>query len=197
MSPRRFHRLLLAIMALGIVSCGQPQPPPQSTNKPANTTPPAAPDSATPVPVQADKPSEISEISEITPQPPDLDARYRRAIVGVWKQSNTGTRWLRIRPDGTGTMYIDPDWIAQTIIGDSLTMRIEWSIEDGRAMMNSISGKPETAFDAVTTLFGRERNQKIVELNEELFVLRDNEDGSLSKWTRVPDDADIPTPIAK
>lgn len=132
----------------------------------------------------------------VAPQPEaDPDDELREKIVGTWKQNNTGVRWLKVRPDGTATMFIDPDWIAKAVIGNGLTVQIEWSIKDGRVLMRSVSGEPSTTFKAVTTLYGSDRNRAIVELSDETFVMLD-EDGSLSKWTRVDTHPVMPKAIA-
>lgn len=129
----------------------------------------------------------------VAPRPEnDPDDVHRASIVGVWKQNNTGIRWLRVRPDGTATMFIDPDWVAKAVIGSGLTIEIEWSVEDGHVMMRSLSGEPSTAFKAVTTLYGSDRNRKIAELSEKSFVMLDEEDGEESAWERVADEGKAP-----
>jgi hypothetical protein len=127
--------------------------------------------------------------TEVRPTPDDL---HRERLVGVWKQHETGVRWLRVRPDGTGRMFIDPDWIAKAVIGSGLTMEIEWSVADGRARMKSVSGTPSAAFKAVSTLYGRDRDRPIVALTDEKFVMLDESDGSTSEWTRVPPNEPLP-----
>ncbi len=91
-------------------------------------------------------------------------------------------------------MFIDPDWVAKAIIGDSLIIEIEWTIEDGRALMNSISGRPNTAFKAVSKLFGTARDQPIIQLDDNALVLRNESEDSLSEWSRV--DSAVPLPKA-
>lgn len=129
----------------------------------------------------------------VAPRPEvDPDDEFRESIVGVWKQNNTGVRWLRVRPDGTATMFIDPDWVAKAVIGNGLTIQIEWSIEDGHVMMRSVSGEPSTTFKAVTTLYGSDRNRMIAELTDRTFVMLDEEDGEKSVWERVIEEAKAP-----
>ena len=125
----------------------------------------------------------------------DPDDLHREKVVGVWKQNYTGVRWLSVRPDGTATMFIDPDWTARLVIGDRLTIDVEWSIEDGYALMKSVGGRPESGFKAAIALFGRERNRKIAELTDDKFVLLDEQDGSRSEWTRVGPDEAVPKEI--
>jgi hypothetical protein len=131
--------------------------------------------------------SDHAEAVPVATQQPesDQDATYREKLVGTWKQYETGVRWLTVRPDGTATMVVDPDWVAKAVIGSRLTVEIEWTVEEGRALFRSVSGKPETAFQAVCTLYGRDRNRPIVEMTEEKFVLLDESDGSRSEWTRI------------
>ncbi len=129
---------------------------------------------------------------------PSEDDLHREQVVGVWKQFETGVRWLKVRDDGTATMFIDPagDWVAKAVIGDGLTMQIEWTIDDGRVLMKSISGEPSSAFKAVSTLYGTDRNRAISQLDDERFVLLDESDGSMSEWTRVGENEPLPNAIA-
>jgi hypothetical protein len=113
------------------------------------------------------------------------DDAHRRTAVGTWTQYDRGPRTLTLREDGTGTMLVEPAGAWAYLIGAKVTMQIEWKVEKGRAIMNSISGQPETAFKAITQLFGKERDREIVELTAEKLVLLDNEDGSKSEWTRA------------
>ena len=124
--------------------------------------------------------------------PADPDERHREAIVGLWKQVQTGVRWLDVRPDGTATMFIDPDWIAKAVIGNSLTVEIEWSIEEGRVFMRSVSGEPKSAFQAVTTLYGSDRERPIVTLDDSKLVMLDEEEGEESAWVRVGSSETVP-----
>ena len=121
-----------------------------------------------------------------------LEAAQRAAIVGVWTQQKTGTRWLRVRADGTATMVVQPDWTARLVIGEKLRVRIEWTCIDGRVLFKSVSGEPESAFKAVTALYGQDRDRALVSLSDTQFVLRDDEDDSLSEWNRVPATTKLP-----
>jgi hypothetical protein len=145
-------------------------------------------------PVVAPRPSDEASKKQAAPTQDELQ---RAQAVGVWKQNESGVRWLRIRPDGTATMFVDPagNWAAQAIIGDGLTIQIEWSIADGRAIMKSISGEPSTTFKAVTALYGADRDRAIEQLDDRKFVMLDDSDGSKSEWTRVGSDVSLPTAV--
>lgn len=173
----RLIRLASPLVAVCLLSCSD-APAGREVARGSKSPPPPA------RPAPSDRPAANAPV--IAPKPerdPDDDLRER--AVGVWKQHYTGVRWLSIRPDGTATMFIDPDWIAKAIIGEALTVQVEWSIDDGQALMKSVSGEPKSAFDAANSLFGSERTRKVAELTDEKFVLLDEEDGSRSEWTRV------------
>lgn len=185
----RLVRLASPLVAACLASCGdvsadrdvavKSSPPPASVRRPE---PPDGSKTDLP-PVVAEKPER------------DADDIHREKAVGVWKQHYTGVRWLSIRPDGTATMFIDPDWIAKAIIGEPLTVRVEWSIDDGRALMKSVSGEPKSGFAATNALFGSERIRKVAELTDAKFVLLDEKDGSRSEWTRVGPDEPLPAAL--
>lgn len=200
----------LLFSTLGLVSCdvtASAPPPNRPSFASGETPPPAKHTSPRREPVEAAIPKQPAQLAQsadaATEKAKDKakaekpDARHRQQIVGVWKQNNTGTRWLRIRPDGTATMFIDPDWVAKAIIGNSLIIEIEWAIEDGRALMNSVSGRPNSAFQAVSKLFGTQRDQPIVQLDDDALVLRDEAEDSLSEWSRVDNAATLPKAIAQ
>lgn len=193
----------LLFSTLGLISCVATISAPQVDRQSSTSVKSAAPILAAgevPEPVEAAIPREPTQPAQATAAGPQeseankADTRHRERIVGVWKQNNTGIRWLRVRPDGTATMFIDPDWVAKAIIGDSLIIEIEWTIEDGRALMNSISGRPNTAFKAVSKLFGTARDQPIIQLDDNALVLRNESEDSLSEWSRV--DSAVPLPKA-
>jgi hypothetical protein len=161
--------------------------PTLAIHSPATSTEKAAP---TADPVVASKPHEAAPLGE--------DDLHRAQVVGVWKQCETGIRWLRVRDDGTATMFVDPgdSWTAKALIGDGLTIQIEWSINDGRVLMRSLSGEPASAFKAVSALYGTDRDRKIARLDDEKFVMLDDSDGSKSEWSRVGTNEELPKAIA-
>lgn len=193
--PRQCRWFAAAALSVGLASCA-PEPSAPTPPKTPTTVDSSARTSATPrPPVQAPKPAEHARNAATTAS---ADNSPRQAILGVWKQDKTGTRWLRFRPDGTGTMFIEPNWVAKRVIGDSLTMHIKWHInDDGHAVMTSTSGTPEGAYQAVTNLYGDERVRTIVTLNDNQLVFRDEEDDSLSKWQRPDPNEKPPKAIAK
>jgi hypothetical protein len=139
----------------------------------------------------------------VAPRPaedlPGEDDLQRKQVVGVWKQYESGIRWLKVRDDGTATMFVDPgdSWTAKALIGDGLTIQIEWSINDGRVLMRSLSGEPASAFKAVSALYGTDRDRKIARLDDEKFVMLDDSDGSKSEWTRVAKSDALPKAITE
>ena len=196
----------LLFSTLGLISCDATISAPQVDRQNPTSVKSVDPILAAgevPEPVEAATPKEPTQTAQATDPGPEkseankADTRHSEQIVGVWKPNNTGTRWLRVRPDGTATMFIDPDWVAKAIIGNSLVIEIEWTIEDGRALMNSISGRPSTAFKAVSKLFGTARDQPIVQLDDNALVLRNESEDSLSEWSRVDSTVALPKAISQ
>lgn len=201
------HRTLAVfslLAAVGLASCSNSTVGPGTSageDQQQQLTPPSLAIRATPSRVAEGIPTTAPVVARKTDEDdaPSEDDLHRKQIVGIWKQFETGVRWLKVRDDGTATMFIDPagDWVAKAVIGDGLTMQIEWTIDNGRVLMKSISGEPATAFKAVSTLYGTDRDRAIARLDDEKFVLLDDSDGSKSEWTRVGKSDSLPKAIAE
>lgn len=195
MRHRLTQAVALSLVAL-LVSCAEVVESPRAR---VQRRPEAVPVATSP---RTDGPAEgrvVADIPPVAAEKPerDPDDLYRENVVGVWKQDYTGVRWLSVRPDGTATMFIDPDWTARLVIGDRLTIDVEWLIEDGKALMKSVGGRPEAGFKAAIALFGVERNRKIAELTDRKFVMLDEADGSTSEWTRVGPGEAVPKELGR
>ena len=126
------------------------------------------------------------------PAPVDPDQRAREQALGLWRQYETGTRYLSIQADGTATMLIEADWKAALLIGSRLTVEINWTIDDGLLTFHSVSGKPQSGFDALTTLYGRDRVRRLETISKDLLVMVDPETGKKSEYTRLGPTDKIP-----
>jgi hypothetical protein len=195
---------LFLFASVGLASCTDSTAAPHPSagdDQQQQLTPPSLAIRPTPSRVAEGIPATAPVIAKTTDEDdaPSEDDHYREQVVGIWKQFESGVRWLKVRENGTATMFIDPagDWVAKAVIGDGLTMQIEWTINDGRVLMKSISGEPSTAFKAVSTLYGTDRDRAIARLDDEKFVLLDDSDGSKSEWTRVGMSESLPKAIVE
>ncbi|MDQ3332063.1 MAG: hypothetical protein M3552_15650 [Planctomycetota bacterium] len=186
------HSRCIALVCLALASCAEQSPPGHADAPKAKSFGPPS------LAIGADSSGSTDEQYDpvVAPKPSRNDV-HRELAVGVWQQEETGVRWLRVRPDGTATMFIDPDWIAKAVIGNGLTVQIEWTIADGRVLMKSISGEPSTTFKAVSTIYGTDRDRAIERLDAESFIMLDDSDGSKSEWERVKPGAPLPKEIAE
>jgi len=120
------------------------------------------------------------------------DEQYRRLIVGDWHQtSDQAQRDLTLRPDGTGSMLVRP-LTATWYLGEQIECDVEWTVENGRAIFGTPSGRPQEKFDRLIGLFGKDRNRKIVELTAERILMYDEQQEKFSEWKRVAADATPP-----
>ena len=113
------------------------------------------------------------------------DTSIRKNIAGHWTRQYSGTWNLEIRDDATGTMTVLPDRFWSLLIGPRVTIRMEWRVENGTAVFDSIDGEPKSSFEAAMTFWKRHQERKIVELNDERFVYKSDDGKSNSVWTRA------------
>ncbi|MCC7420465.1 MAG: hypothetical protein IT428_09300 [Planctomycetaceae bacterium] len=113
------------------------------------------------------------------------DETLRIRIVGAWTRQYSGKWNLEIRSDGTGTMVVEPDRFWSLLVGPRVTIRIEWRVENGLAVCDSIDGEPKSSFEAAMTFWKRHQERRVVELNDERFVYRSDDGKSNSVWNRA------------
>jgi len=123
--------------------------------------------------------------SSTDPTVKDPDEALKESLLGSWKREFYGEWLMTLQKGGTGTIVITPSGIWGTLIGKRVDVNLEWSVENGRIKLRSISGKPDLAFKASVQIFGKERIRKIKELTAHRFIMLDEEDDSETEWTRV------------
>ena len=119
--------------------------------------------------------------------PVDLDAEYRRQMLGQWTQSrDDAERELYLYPDGKALQVILPKgFLATSYLGDRVELDVKWKVENGRAIFESVGGRPADMAERINQMFGTYRNRRIVEINDEHILLFDEKDNSPSEWKRA------------
>ena len=133
----------------------------------------------------AASPSPVTQSLPLSASVEDPDASLRKLLQGTWEREFHGSWIMTIQDDGQGTLLIRPSGWWGTLIGEKVLVNLDWSINDGRAELVSVSGEPKTAFAAAKLIFGDRRIRKIKELTETRLVLLDEEDNSEAEWTRT------------
>ncbi|QDT64960.1 hypothetical protein [Calycomorphotria hydatis] len=113
------------------------------------------------------------------------DLKLAEGAIGTWTQLLNGVRTLEIRDDGSAKLHIEFDWVTSLAFGESVTIDIAWRIQDGKVTFESISGSPQATFESISELYGTEKRRRVSELSAERFVLKNDDTGSESIWTRV------------
>ena len=131
--------------------------------------------------------------------PVDLDAEYRRRMLGRWTQSrDDAERELYLYADGTALQVILPKgFLATSYLGDRVELDVEWKVENGRAIFDSVGGRPADMAERVNQMFGTHRNRRIVEINDEHILLFDEKDNAPSEWKRAPGTTGDPDPAGE
>ena len=130
-------------------------------------------------------PSPITPSSPRSPELEDPDASLKKLLLGSWEREFHGSWTMNIEDGGEGTLVIKPTGLWGTLIGEKVLVNLDWSVNDGRAELVSVSGEPETAFAAAKLFFGDRRIRKIKVLTETRLVFIDEEDDSETEWTRA------------
>ena len=100
---------------------------------------------------------------------------------------------MTVRADGTATLDYRPNTAYSWILGERVQIEIEWKLIDGQGLFRSIRGKPEAAFEWISTFKGTENVWEIIELDERHALMWDEKDQSHFDWKRVPPrDSDQP-----
>ena len=181
-APRSLTVAALAVAALvSAAGCGakeEPSPPAPTAASPVPTVPAKA--GLAPIAVAAaDSESEPAPIAD--------------RLAGTYTRESYGHRTLTVRPDGTATMAVDVDPFYQWMVGEKVTVEIAWELTDDGdddrpgVHFESVSGEPKSSYDAVTNLFGTERDWRIESADDAALTLHDPADEETVVWARVKD----------
>jgi len=115
------------------------------------------------------------------------DEPFRQAVLGTWYLDDYyGRCILDIQEGGQGTMTVVFGSYYAYLLAARVDAVLEWTIEDGRALFKTVSGKPEAAYAIIAREKGEDRDRKIAEIGERRMVLVDDQDdGSVATWTRA------------
>lgn len=133
----------------------------------------------------AASPAPMTPSSPLAPDLEDPNASLKILLLRTWEREYHGSWIMTLQDDGTGTLLIKPSGLWGILIGEEVLVNLDWSVNDGRAELFSVSGEPETAFAAAKLIFGDRRIRKIKELTETRLVFIDEEDNSETEWTRT------------
>ena len=114
----------------------------------------------------------------------DSDTHCRAKIVGDWEDDYQGKRHLTVGDDGSGTMVVELDGIGKKLFAARLTFDLEWSVADGRVVMQTLGGKPASKVQLVLKLYGNEAEYKILELTDDRMLLLDADGKTKYDWRR-------------
>ncbi len=114
------------------------------------------------------------------------DASLRKRALGTWEDYYHGKRTLTLREDGTATMIMQPEGMGAVLFAKELVFDIEWKIQDGILILETVGGKPAKKISLVTKLYGDCAEEEILELTEDRFLVAHDEDTDFD-WKRVPD----------
>lgn len=117
------------------------------------------------------------------------DETYRQLIVGRWEtERHGGRRVMTVSEDGTAVVRVKVTGTWSYVLGDEITLNLKWQIEEGSLKFQTTGGTPEASVNVLTSLYGNERNQPILILDEKTLRVPDDEPEDPDHiWTRLPD----------
>ncbi len=134
--------------------------------------------------------------SETAPQKSDSESSLSLAgfsseeilarLVGKWEQTKSTSRQiLTIDENGTATMVIEPQGIWTAVLGNKVTVNIEWSLNAGKLTLRTVGGSPENKLQYINQLWGSEFVREIHTIEDKMFTLRDTKGDVSQKWIRT------------
>ena len=119
-------------------------------------------------------------ISQLTPE------EILTRLVGRWEQTKSTSRQiLTIEENGKATMIVEPQGLWTAVLGDRVTINIEWSLNQGKLTLRTIGGSPESKVDYIKQLWGEEFVREIHSIENKMFTLRDDSGEVNQKWIRT------------
>lgn len=119
-------------------------------------------------------------VSQLTPE------EILTRLVGRWEQTKSTSRQiLTIEENGKATMIVEPQGLWTAVLGDRVTINIEWSLNQGKLTLRTVGGSPESKVDYINQLWGEEFVREIHSIENKMFTLRDDSGEVNQKWIRT------------
>ena len=107
-------------------------------------------------------------------------------LVGKWEQTkSTSKQILTIEENGKATMLVEPQGLWTAVLGERVTINIEWSLNQGKLTLRTVGGSPENKVDYIKQLWGSEFVREIHTIEDKMFTLRDDSGEVNQKWIRT------------
>ncbi len=118
--------------------------------------------------------------------PEAAEPSYERLIIGKWETDRDGKRILTVSDDGTAVIDAEiQGFFKQKLFGKRMRIDLRWEIRDDQCYMRCTGGDPGWAINAFTKLYGTERLQPILNLNEKQLLLKDDADDPDHDYKRI------------
>ncbi|HSG70960.1 MAG TPA: hypothetical protein VLA12_11125 [Planctomycetaceae bacterium] len=115
------------------------------------------------------------------------DDDLRKLIVGSWETDRSGRRELTVNEDGTARMDVTiENTLARMLLGERILLFLDWKIENRELTFVTTGGEPVSKVNLMMTMYGKERAQKIITLDETtLHHPDDDPEGEDHIWKRI------------
>ncbi|QDU39312.1 hypothetical protein Mal4_36510 [Maioricimonas rarisocia] len=108
-------------------------------------------------------------------------------IIGTWRLKQQGERVVTMRDDGSALMQVVLDFFGALLYGESMTLELEWTLEDGILTHRVIRGQPEQSVARLIRDYGDARSYRVVSCGDELVLEAVDSPEDVYHWTAVSD----------
>lgn len=116
------------------------------------------------------------------------EEKWSHWFVGKWEQKGEEHSVLTAKEDGTATIFAKISGAKSYVVGEELTLNVDWKIANGELTFNITGGKPKVSYQIVTEVFGTERSYKINDFTAEKIQLTNPKGEKSAPWKRIADD---------
>lgn len=116
------------------------------------------------------------------------EEQWSHWFVGKWEQKGEEHSVLTAKVDGTATIFAKISGAKSYVVGEELTLNVDWKIANGELTFNITGGKPKVSYQIVTEVFGTERTYKINDFTAEKIQLTNPKGEKSAPWKRIADD---------
>lgn len=111
-------------------------------------------------------------------------------IVGKWTMTTKNSlRTMTLREDRTGLLIYEPTtFLLKSVLGNRIEVDLAWEKSGDYVLFESLSGRPEAAFNMASSMEGKSKKRRIESIDDEKMVLineASDNNSPKSIWYRV------------
>ncbi len=114
------------------------------------------------------------------------DGTLRERLIGTWKTTKFGEQVITHGADGKAVMEMKLNRLAAMLYGKTMTLNMEWRVEDGMVKHHIVSGTPENKVAKLIRDFGDTYSYRVVDVDATEAVLEESDEPEKqTRWELV------------